>query len=692
MSRFSVEYLFKLVDQFTPGAKALGQAAKSMAGNVQQAGSAANQMAAAGSKIGSSLNGQAAAANTAASAMRNYGAATAEAARKAAAMERLAGVGYTLNPKTGRMDPPAHWMGGGGGAKGGGALSSDRGAGALALGGFLSYFMGMGKTLFETNLNFEKEFNNARAVMAKSSPAEMMKMRQQVIDLSKNSVFKATEIMKAAGELGSAGYEANDVMKALPTALKMAQAGREPIDKMAEMMVSIRNQFGLADSETTNKHVADVLAETARQTLAKFSDMREAFKMAGPFAQLAGVDLETTSAIIGSLAQKGIKGSLAGTGLRRLETGFLKADKNSLKFFKDYGINPASVYDSNGKLRDFVGTIEQLEKRGVKAKDVMKAFGDRAGPILAALLETGSKEIRRLRDELHGSQGAIDKMAAEQMKGLPGAWARFTAAIETARLAIGDSGFSGDMENAISKATGWVSSFSAMPDGFKRAVGWAGLLAGALAGLAMPVALLGFALRTLGITGAVAGIAGFAASLWRAAGAVRILMGLTGIGAALFIGYEVVSNWDAIAGAAERLGSALKALTSGNIGPILDQIRGAAAWLGGVEPGKGTDWGLLGKAGSAAHGAWRWFAGDANAAEGRTAQTDMGGYSPSQIPQSVSVTTRIEPVNFNPATVTVNVTGQVNGPVSGSGSFDMQAQPSRGTSAAEAGSIGSPSP
>lgn len=49
----------------------------------------------------------------------------------------------------------------------------------------------------------------------------------------------------------------------------------------------------------------------------------------------------------------------------------------------------------------------------------------------------------------------------------------------------------------------------------------------------------------------------------------------------------------------------------------------------------------------------------------------------SSIPQSVAVT--IDPVNFNPATVNVQVTGQVNGPVQGTGSGTLQAEPARGS-------------
>lgn len=63
---------------------------------------------------------------------------------------------------------------------------------------------------------------------------------------------------------------------------------------------------------------------------------------------------------------------------------------------------------------------------------------------------------------------------------------------------------------------------------------------------------------------------------------------------------------------------------------------------------------------------------------------NIGSSSPAaSIPQSVSVS--IDPVTFNPATVNVNVTGQVNGPLQGTGSGTLQAEAARGTSTGNVG-------
>jgi TP901 family phage tail tape measure protein len=71
-----------------------------------------------------------------------------------------------------------------------------------------------------------------------------------------------------------------------------------------------------------------------------------------------------------------------------------------------------------------------------------------------------------------------------------------------------------------------------------------------------------------------------------------------------------------------------------------------------------------------------------------------GAQLAASIPQSIAVTSTFE-ATFAPAQVNVNVTGTVNGPVQGSGSGTLQAEPARGTSMPSVGtgtSINAPNP
>ena len=80
--------------------------------------------------------------------------------------------------------------------------------------------------------------------------------------------------------------------------------------------------FGIEASQMSD--VADVLTVTANSSAQTLIDLFEALKMGGPQAAAAGESIRETSAAIAVLANMGIKGSLAGTALRKSFSQFAK--------------------------------------------------------------------------------------------------------------------------------------------------------------------------------------------------------------------------------------------------------------------------------------------------------------------------------------------------------------------------------
>jgi TP901 family phage tail tape measure protein len=463
MASFSVQYIFNLVDRFTPGAGKLGSAAKAMSRSVHSAGNAANAAAAGVTK---------------------YGAAAAAAATK---VERF--------NKAAHRSSRLKWALGGIGA----------GMGMMQLGR-------MGRSLFEENLAFQTEINNARALMTKSVTADFEKMEASALQFSQRSVFGATEIAKAYGQLGAIGYEAAEAINIMPTIIAAAQASREPLDKAAETLIAIKNQFGLKDGDLP--HLNDVIAKTAGKTQADLADLRESFKMAGPMSAMFGLDVEETASMVGLLSQLGIKGSLAGTGFRRVQAAFGKQSKETMQILKGLGLNPKKFFDKKGQFKDFMGLLKALEAKGITASQAMKAFGDRGGPILAGLLSIGTKQIEEFTEELRQANGEAQKMADEQMKGLPGAWKRLQAMYKGLQNDIGSSGFNDKLEGWMNSLSDGLKEFTknASPE-MKTAIGVSLLAADAMSNLAIPLAAVVFLLSKLGAGTALRMFAGLMTGL-----------------------------------------------------------------------------------------------------------------------------------------------------------------------------------
>src|SRR5690606_27243350 len=118
----------------------------------------------------------------------------------------------------------------------------------------------------------------------------------------------------------------------------------------------------------------------------------EAMKYAGPLAQAAGVQFEEAAAALAMMGNAGIQASMAGTSLRGAITRLLNPTRQINDVLNRLGIQ---TRDSSGNLLSLADILEQLERRGATAGDMMIIFGQRAGPAMQALVDQGSVALRQ---------------------------------------------------------------------------------------------------------------------------------------------------------------------------------------------------------------------------------------------------------------------------------------------------------
>ena len=100
--------------------------------------------------------------------------------------------------------------------------------------------------------------------------------------------------------------------------------------------------FGIETSKMSN--VADILTATANGSAQTLSDLAEGLKMAGPQAAAAKDNIVNVSGALGVLANMGIKGSLAGTALRKAYSQFAKTKVQDK--LKAISLNSATKFKS----------------------------------------------------------------------------------------------------------------------------------------------------------------------------------------------------------------------------------------------------------------------------------------------------------------------------------------------------------
>jgi hypothetical protein len=123
--------------------------------------------------------------------------------------------------------------------------------------------------------------------------------------------------------------------------------------------------------------------------------MAESFRYAAPVAKAYGISIERLAALIGTLGNAGIQGSMAGT---QLAFGFQKA----ARVFKELGMDGAG--------KDMVDALEAANKAGWDSAKMMQVFGMRGGRA-ALVLRNLIPKIKEFEATLMDSSGEAKKLA-----------------------------------------------------------------------------------------------------------------------------------------------------------------------------------------------------------------------------------------------------------------------------------------
>lgn len=278
--------------------------------------------------------------------------------------------------------------------------------------------------------------DSMRQVQATSGATgkEFDALREQARQLGADTAFSASEAAEGMNYLAASGFDANQIMAAMPGMLSLASAGGIELGEAASIASNILNGFGLEAEEAGR--VADILAKAAAATNAGVTDMGEAMSYVAPVAKSTGLSLEEVSAAIGILSNAGIQGSMAGTTLRGAISSLLTPTGEAKEALDRLGI---VTMDSSGKMLPLNDIIGQFETSGLSAADAMTIFGDRAGPGMLALVQQGKGGLVDLTTELENSGGSAQEMAEIMESGPGGAFRTLEGSMEDLAITLGDT-------------------------------------------------------------------------------------------------------------------------------------------------------------------------------------------------------------------------------------------------------------
>lgn len=383
-------------------------------------------------------------------------------------------------------------------------------------------------------MDFESALADARN-KGGFSLSQMAEIANTAKRMGRTSQFSATQAAGGAVELAAAGLNAPDIAKQLPTVLRFAQASGLSTETASATLVESMSQFGLQASDF--ERIGDVMVKAANMSTISVGDMSESLKYVGPIASTAGADIEQVSAMIALLGERGIKGSMAGTGLRSVITSLAHPAKMARKAMAEVGLTKA---DMQAGLSDLPGFLQKLDAK-MKAKGLSTPkrleiekmlFGTEAISSVESLMSSmttigkdGKTAWDGYNEGVRKAGGAMSKAADIAGNTLAGKMARLHAAVETAQISLGEklapvlTKLLPQLANAAVGVGKWIEANGSLVGTFATltpAIAGSGLALKGLLGTAalldkLPVSLVGRATAlgsTFGTTFAAAVLAG----------------------------------------------------------------------------------------------------------------------------------------------------------------------------------------
>ena len=271
--------------------------------------------------------------------------------------------------------------------------------------GFAAGFSALqiGREIIRSFTEFQYEMSKVQAITG-ASGKDFKDLRNNAIQLGGALGFTSKEVASLQLEFGRLGFSTKEILNSSKAAVLLSKATGEDLAKSAEIAGSTLRSFNLDASEMNR--IADVMAAAFNKTALGLSDFGEAIKYVAPVAANAGLSLEQVSAMLGVLADNGIKGSMAGTSLR--------------KIISDLGQGAAPMLTKK---------LGEMAKAGLSGADAMDEVGRTAYASLLIL----SKNTAKVDDATKSFQnvnGELQKMADIMTDNVIGDWDKLTASVD----------------------------------------------------------------------------------------------------------------------------------------------------------------------------------------------------------------------------------------------------------------------
>ena len=321
----------------------------------------------------------------------------------------------------------------------------------------------------QLGIDFSSSMSNVQALSG-ATDDELSQLEQTARELGSSTIFSASDVSDAFGYMALAGWDVQDMLGGIDGVLNLAAAANMDLAEASDIVTDYLTAFGLS-AEDAGAFV-DQMAFAMANSNTDVTQLSEAYKNCAATASSMGFSVEDTTAALMTMANAGVKGGEAGTGLSSIMTRLATNTKDCADKLGEYGVE---VYDAQGNMNDLSsilngcasiwGDLTDEEQANLaktiagtsqysKFQTVMNGLSEQAA-------ESGSsfndytKALEEVKIASEGGQSAAEDMAETMQDNLGGDIKELNSAMEEFKLKIYDS-IENPMRNIVQFVTGSI--------------------------------------------------------------------------------------------------------------------------------------------------------------------------------------------------------------------------------------------
>lgn len=311
--------------------------------------------------------------------------------------------------------------------------------------GFLNVATGITNTVLQ-GAEFIDTMTTVSAITG-STREQLQMLSETAQSLGLETMFSSQNIASGMKYLAMAGNTVEQVNDMIKGAAYVANAtGMELGGKggAADLITNVMKTFKIV-GDGASELVGDQLTKATLSANISMTDLAESIKYSAADMVMLKKELPEVAAMIGTLGNAGIQGSMAGTSLGNMARYLIKAfnpKTDAYSFLQRMGLSQQDFVDAQGDLIDFGDIMEKISK-GVenlpsidRGKAIGAIFGVR-GQRAANAIMNDLEGYRNLLDQIqNNSAGFAKSIVDKRMNTLAGSIDKVSSAWENLKVAF----------------------------------------------------------------------------------------------------------------------------------------------------------------------------------------------------------------------------------------------------------------